>query len=94
MVKYSQGWGKTTAPETVPITMLRTIWATPDGLTKVEYIEGQSYSVPTDLAEPLIRDGIAEPSNSLPQGDGKPVGTDTAPQAQTPVVRKRRAGAG
>lgn len=95
MAKFTpNGWGKPAAPQMVPITMLRTIWGAPDAQTKIEYVEGKSYSVPADLADALIRDGFAEASNSLPQGDGKPGGTDTAPEAQTAATRKRRGSAG
>lgn len=49
---------------TVRIVMLKTTKGAPDGITTVEYVEGQEYDVPEDLAGAFFSTHSADPAEA------------------------------
>ncbi len=86
----------------IKVLMLRTAKGAPDSTTVKEYLEGQVYEIPEDLADCFFSDGSADPAEAHEpapspgdaSGGGNSGGGDTSPPAEKPAPRKRRAKSG
>lgn len=62
---------ETVVGEFVDVVMVKTQKASPDGVTVVTYVAGESYAVPGELGETMLREGWATLKTAAPVAPAK-----------------------
>lgn len=84
----------------IKVRMNRTAKGAPDSITVKEYLEGEEYDVPEDLAECFFSDGSADPAEAHadggktePAGGENSAGVEDSQPAKKPAKSRKKAGA-